>query len=89
MKETKKPPQRTVVDVGTLLASGVSVKIAEHDGKKCASCSEFRLQFITHEHDSFVFKMQGQEFNSFYKAIGTALEKLAETIGEGEEEPHA
>lgn len=86
--ETKKDDEvlEVIVEPGCLIASGVSIKIAEHDGKKCVGCSQFMLTFVTDDKSSFQFAMHGREFQAYYESLGKALEKLAEAV---EEEPHA
>jgi len=84
--ETKEEPMEVIVEAGALIASGVSIKIAEHEGQKCVGCSEFTVHFLTDSQDSFAFKMKGREFESYYNAITTALEKLAEAVGKKDED---
>jgi hypothetical protein len=81
--ETREEPMEVIVESGALIASGVSVKIAEHDGQKCVGCSEFTLHFLTNSQDSFSFNMKGREFESYYNAITTALQKLSDAIEKG------
>jgi hypothetical protein len=80
--ETKKEPETLDVSVeaGALIASGLTVKLARHDEKLCAPCSEFTLHFLTNDKSTFRFTMQGSEFKDFYEAMGRALEKVGETI---------
>lgn len=90
--ETRKEPEvlDITVEAGALIASGLTVAIANHEGKVCAACSEFNVHFLTDNKSSFRFAMKGREFIAFYHALEAAIEKLAVAAGDEEEDkPHA